>query len=72
MTAGQDEMSAHYLNGGVWSDQSNQRKGTKKYPNSGVSSIKEHSITLKQPHKWSWPIQTILIVFERYTNAAIN
>jgi hypothetical protein len=29
----------------VWSDQSNQIKGTKVCPNSGISSIKEHLIT---------------------------
>jgi hypothetical protein len=34
VTAGQDGMIAHhpYLNGGVWSDQSYQRKGTKEVP----------------------------------------
>ncbi len=29
----------------VWSDQSNQIKGTKVCPNTGIRSIKEHSIT---------------------------
>jgi hypothetical protein len=42
VTAGQDEMIACHLhpNGGVWSDQSNQRKEPKKCPNSGTRSIK--------------------------------
>ncbi len=33
---------------------------------------KEHLITLRLPHKWSWSIQTNLIVFESYTNASAN
>ncbi len=47
-------------------------KEPKRCHNSGMRSIKEHSITWRLPHKWSWPIQTIWIVFESYTNAANN
>ncbi len=47
-------------------------KEPKRCPNYETRSIKEHSITSRLPHKWSWPIQTILIVIESYTNAANN
>ncbi len=47
-----------------------KQKEPKRYPNSGTRSIKEHSITLRLPHKWSWPTRTIQKVFENYTNAS--
>jgi hypothetical protein len=61
-----------HLNGGVWSDQSNQNKRNQR----GVLTLeqglsKEHSITKRLPHKWSWPIRTIK-VFESYANASSN